>query len=778
MRRKKAALAVAAPLLAILAGLLLAPLRERPDHPAGTRTPEIDRPNVLLITLDTTRADHLGAYGYRSVRTPSLDALAKHGVLFEQCVASSPLTLPSHSSIMTGLYPTCHGVRVNGNTALSAAHETLAEAFAAQGYDCGAFVGAFVLDGRWGLNQGFHHYDDQFDLKKYKKLDLGLVQRPGDQVVSAALSWLDNHGDRPFFAWIHLYDPHTPYAPPEPYLSEYKRGGIVGLYDGEIAFMDEQIGRCMAWLDEHRVRERTVVAIIGDHGEGLGDHGELTHGYFIYDYAVHVPFLLVAPWVERTRVAAQVRTIDLYPTLLSAAKILIPEEVQGESVWPLLDSRSAAAARHAYSESMTPKVQYGWAPLLAIRTPAHKYIDAPRPEFYDLRDDPHELADLGATSSPLVAEYGALLEKLIADSSSGAPAPVAADLDSETVARLAALGYIGAPIPERPRTGAHAPLIDPKDGLAVHEAIQRAGELSNLDRYAEASCTLEQVLREDPANPQAMLLLANCYVELERSNEAKRLLSSVLQQDPRNVQALVCMAKILQGEGQGEDVIRVCKRALEVDERNTLAHTLMGQAYMDRQDYANALPSLQRAVEIQPKLTQNHLNLAACMIGLKRYADAQRTLDEILAAHPKFPLAHFHLGLLYEGMGDLPAATQAYRAEIDLNGDCYMARFNLGRILLRRGDLDHYMEQMREVTRIAPENPLGYLFLARGLLQQDADPGEILDLANKGLVLARTPEHKALAYFLLADVYSRRDQPQLVQQALEKAKQHQRRTEK
>jgi arylsulfatase A-like enzyme len=189
----------------------------------------IKKPNVLLITVDTTRADHLPAYGYKGVRTPNLDSLAKHGILFRECATAAPLTLPSHCSIMTGTYPTYHGVRINGNTALSMENQTLAESFAANGYQTGAFIGAFVLDGRWGLNQGFRHYDDNFDLKKFKKLDLGLVQRPGNEVVDAALTWLDGEKDKPFFAWLHLYDPHTPYAPPEPFLSEYGPKGISGL---------------------------------------------------------------------------------------------------------------------------------------------------------------------------------------------------------------------------------------------------------------------------------------------------------------------------------------------------------------------------------------------------------------------------------------------------------------------------------------------------------------------------------------------------------------------
>lgn len=729
--------------------------------------------NVLLITVDTTRADHLPCYGYKGVRTPNIDSLAKQGVLFRECASAAPLTLPSHCSIMTGLYPTYHGVRVNGNTALSAEHVTLAEAFASKGYETGAFVGAFVLDGRWGLNQGFHHYDDQFDLKKYKKLDLGLVQRPGNEVVDAALAWLDQQKGKPFFTWVHLYDPHTPYTPPEPYRSEYGSNGIIGLYDGEIAFMDEQIGRLVSWLDRNGLRRNTIVVVMGDHGEGLGDHGEMTHGYFIYDYAVRVPFILSDPGdgLNGTEVTSQVRTIDLYPTLLAAAAIAIPKNVQGASLWPLIEGHATVGKTlYAYSESMTPSIQYGWAPLLGLRTEKYKLIDAPRPEFYDLQHDPGELADVGRGHAEIAAEYEKLLKDVIASTASGAPAPNAANLDSETVERLAALGYIGAPVKTKPSST--NTLVDPKDRLAMHEAIQKAGELNNNDEYAEAAAVLEQVLRDDPANPQARLLLASCYVELKRVDEAQSLLRALLQEDPENVRALVCLAKILQDEGKAADVIALCETVLKVDDRNTQALAMLGQAYVKLNRYRDAQPWLQKAAEIQPKMTQNQLNLAACQIGLKQYQDAKKTLQRVIAEHPKFPLAHFHLGLLAEEEGKLPEAVGEYKKEIETYSNCFIARFNLGRLLLRMGDRPGYMEQMTEVMRIAPKNAAGYLFLARGLLQENADTNRIFSLTQEGLSLARSPEYKAMAYFMLADIYNRRNEPQQVRLALAKANEY------
>ena len=265
---------------------------------------------------------------------------------------------------MTGFYPTYHGVRLNGTTALSQTQTTLAEAFAQRGYQTGAFVGAFVLDGRWGLNQGFGTYDDQFDLRKFKHIDLAAVQRPANEVIDAALHWLDARRNTPFFTWIHLYDAHSPYEPPEPFRTDFGSRGLPGLYDGEIAFADQQVGRVLAWLRTNGLDQQTVVVIVGDHGEGLGSHGEGTHGFFVYDYALHVPFIVASPIedLHGVRVDSQVSLVDVFPTVLDLAGIDRKVKVHGRSLLPLM-YQSAADVTYAYAESMSPGLQYGWSEL-------------------------------------------------------------------------------------------------------------------------------------------------------------------------------------------------------------------------------------------------------------------------------------------------------------------------------------------------------------------------------------------------------------------------------
>jgi arylsulfatase A-like enzyme/tetratricopeptide (TPR) repeat protein len=730
----------------------------------------VEKPNVVLITLDTTRADHLGCYGHVLPTTPNADALAARGVLFTHASSVAPLTLPAHSSILTGMQPTFHGVRVNGNAALGESQETLAEVLSKVGYETGAFVGAFVLDGRWGLNQGFAHYDDRFDLKKYKHLDLGTVQRPANEVMDAALAWLESRKPGPFFAWIHLYDAHTPYEPPEPFLSRFRAGGLAGLYDGEIAFADAQVGRCISWLRTNGLDQRSVVVIIGDHGESLGRHGEGTHGYFVYDDTTRVPFLVVAPFAELqgVRVDSQVSAVDVFPTVLGLCGIGSGPKVQGRSLLPAMFHPGSPAETYAYAESMTPSLQFGWSSLHSLRSTRYKLIEAPRPELFDLSADPGEETNVFDRNPAVASRLKARLDRLVAETSQGAPAPEAADLDQETLQRLAALGYVGASAPSG-RSGDEGPLADPKDKLRVFTAVQEAGELIVKDDYAAAARTLESALREDPKMPQALLMLGGAYSELGRNEEARARFDLVLKDDPKSVQALVGMASLLMKEGKTGEVVALCKRTLSLDDQNTQAYALLGEVYTGQEKPAEALPYLEKAVLIQPKLTQNRLNLAGCLIEVKQLARAEALLKQIIEDYPRFPLAQFNLGLLYDEQGRMEDARAAYAAEVTAYPSHFKARFNLGRVLFQLGEDAAALHEMREVTRLSPHLPQGYLFQARGLLKTGAPIDQVQALVEKGLSLARTPEMKALGWLLLADVYNRRRQPEKTNEALRRA---------
>ncbi len=752
---------------------LILPLEKSPEARLAKLWSEsaVEKPNVILLTLDTTRADHLACYGYTSVKTPNLDSLARRGVLFEQAATNSPLTLPAHCSILTGMYPTYHGVRINGNTALNEEQTTIAEVLSGQGYQCGAFIGAFVLDGRWGLKQGFKHYDDQFDLKKYKHIDLGAVQRPGNEVMDVALDWLEEQKNSPFFAWIHLYDPHTPYEPPEPFRSEYGPKSRYGLYDGEIAFMDEQIGRCLSWLGNNGLDRRTILILVGDHGEGLGSHGEGTHGYFIYDYAIHVPLIIVTPFegLQGVRVSSQVRIIDIFPTLMEITAVIPPGETQGRSLLPLMFQPKKKENGFAYAESMSPNLQFGWSSIHSLQTTQYKYIDAPKAELYNLNEDPGELTNLLQQYPDIAREMKEKLDQLMEETGRGAPTPQAANLDKETIERLSALGYVGAPVATKKTSGEAGPLADPKDKFLVFKDVTSAGEMVLEEKYAEAAAKLESALQEEPMIPQALLVLSTCYVELGRTEEAKAKLDLLLREDPESIPALISMANILLEERKDEDAISLCKQTLSLDERNTQAHVLIGEIYLGQLKYSEALPHLERAVEIQPKVTRNRFTLGACLLGFQRYDRAEVELKKVVKEAPKYPLAHFNLGLLYDETGRLEEARAAYSEEVANYPGEFKARFNLGKLLFKLGDRPGSLAQMREVVKLTPNLAEGHLLLARGLLYEDVPLDEVQTEVEKGLSLAETNELKALGYFLLADIYNRLREPEKMNEALQKA---------
>jgi len=438
--------------------------------PAGVKLSDL---NLLLVTLDTTRADRIHAYGFDGVETPSVDRLAREGVLFEQAVSPAPLTLPAHSSMFTGKFPPAHGVRDNGGFFLDERETTLAERLQASGFTTGGFVGDYVLDHKWGIAQGFQTYFDDFDLSKYQSLSLGSVDRPGNEVADKALAWLDRVGSKRFFGWVHFYDAHSPYDPPEPFKSRYAGHPYVG----EIAFVDSQVGRLLDYLDAHHLANHTIVVVMGDHGESLGEHGEATHGFFVYQATMHVPLVMRAPFETMTgrRVADTVRSVDLLPTLLDLLGVSTRERFEGTSLVPLMTGTKKELGLAAYSEAIYPRFHFGWSDLRALTSGRYTFVAAPRPELYDLQQDPGEQHNVYPERQALGDRMNQELVALEQRMSASAAAPKAAvEVDPDARARLAALGYVGtfvtAASPDR------AGLADPKDKIQLFNLMTQARE--------------------------------------------------------------------------------------------------------------------------------------------------------------------------------------------------------------------------------------------------------------------------------------------------------------
>ena len=525
--------------------------------------------NVLLVTLDTVRQDRLGCYGDRRASTPNLDRLASQGILFENAVASTPLTLPSHATILTGLYPPNHGARSNGKGYLPADRTTLAETLRGRGYDTAAFIGCFVLDARFGLDQGFELYDFVVTDRGHRPSMVDYNERPADQVTDAAIHWLRQRrggkADKPFFAWVHYFDAHLPYR--SPLGNDPRFAGRP--YDAEIAFVDQQFGRLLGELQAEGLRDRTLLVVAADHGEGLGDHGELTHGMLLYEPTVRVPLLLScpSPAPAKGRVDRQlVGLVDLRPTIEELLGFPVTAPCDGRG----LASRPRANDRAVYMETMEPRDVGGWSPLFGLRAAGEKYIEGPTKRFFDLKTDPQEAVNLydsgrpgpGSSGPPGLA--GLVQELKDKQRTWMSPADGARTMSDEEIERLASLGYVHGG-----RQAATAAPVDPEEMLPVLNRSIEAEGLYAEGRLPQAERVAREVLSRWPDSPQALRVLAFCQLKTGRSKEAVDLLRGSVQRDG-NVYLLRSLAQvsILSGDyTQAEEVLQAYRHLSPDDGR-------------------------------------------------------------------------------------------------------------------------------------------------------------------------------------------------------------------
>ena len=723
----------------------------------GTSTKKYPGANVLLITMDTTRADHLGSYGYSGIRTPVLDGLAAEGVRFRNVTAQCPLTLPSHCSIFTGTYPFVHGVRDNGGFYLEPEKVTLAEVLKSKGWTTSAFVGAFVLDSRWGLDQGFDYYYDNFDFAKYKKISLDSVQREGGEVVKAFFDWLETNGDRRFFSWLHFYDPHTPYEPPEPYKSEYG-GRPWGLYDGEIAYVDSLIGKVIDKLREKRILDKSIVIIAADHGESLGEHGESSHAFFIYDATVSVPLILRLPEGNPTArtIDGQVENVDIMPTLLELLGVPIPKDVQGESLAPLLSGGRHRADRMAYSESYYPRYHYGWSELRSLRTARYKYIQAPRPELYDIVWDPGEENNISFDNKTLADTFAREIARLQEGAPSrgdGAGSP--RQLDSDTEEKLRALGYVGG-FTSNARLSRSEGLADPKDKIHLYNRIKQAEGASADREYDEALKELEGVIAEDPGIMEARQVRGQIYMELNRYEDAIEECRAALKIDPEYEAAIFTMAQAYRRLKKLDEAAAGFRRLIDLDPKDPKPYINLGEISIDTHDFDMAIALLEKAIEADPEHNAlAHNLLGSAYLGKKMLEPAEREIRRALEMRPQIPDAHYSLGLLYEEKGNLARASEEYRKEIEIHPAASPAYFNLGLLCAKTGDGKAAIRNFKEAIAANPRFARAYLFLAKTYLGRNENYDEAISLARKGLELEPEAESAPLGHYVLADIFNR-----------------------
>jgi arylsulfatase A-like enzyme/Flp pilus assembly protein TadD len=642
--------------------------------------PISSHPNVILITLDTTRADRMGFLGSKLGLTPNLDTLALDSAVFTHAYAQAPLTPTSHASILTGTYPQYHQVD-DFQRPLAADLPYAPSILRSHGYHTAAFIGAIALnpDPTYapGFDRGFETYDAGFHKEGPGEDRYHTLQRRGDEVVAHALAWLDKHPKGPFFIWIHLYDAHDPYDPPEPYKSRYASAP----YDGAIAYEDAAVGKLLRQLKLRGLYDGAVMAVTADHGESLGAHGEDTHGIFLYDETIQVPLLIKLPIKPQQASAAgkqienRVELVDILPTLLQEVRIEIPKEVQGESLLALMKTESDPAVqtwrdRAAYAQSDVPRIEFGWSAEQSLRTGKYLYIQAPRRELYDQAADPKADHDLASSSVAVADTLASQLETFRKKTASQGEPPHAA-LDPTAQQKLGALGYMASGGNVSMGSGAdHA--ADPKDKIEIADLIHRAFLLVDDNRDQEAVPLLQQLIVKDPDAPFAYALLGQCFVSLKQ--------------------------------------------------------------------YSQAVPVLRKAVQMRQDMTIAHFHLAGAFVETKDFDGAADELEIVAARMPDFEEAHQMLETAYAQAGRIPEAIEECKKVLESDPDDYGSNLLLGRLLLRSGDPASALPRLKKAASLQPAAPDPHLSLADAYAKLGRNDDAVRERAEaKRLQASRQP---------------------------------------
>lgn len=615
---------------------------------AGAAAP----PNIILITLDTTRADRMGFLGSTRGLTPNLDGLARQSVVFTHAYAQAPMTTISHASILTGTYPQFHHV-LDFAYSLDKDLPYAPAILRAHGYQTAAFLGSLALDpsvGAPGFDRGFDTYDAPFhaeDVWHDRRAD---TMRRGAEVVTNALGWLNQHPKGPFFLWVHLFDAHDPYSPPEPYRSRYASEP----YDGGIAYNDSVVGILLEQLKARGLYDGALIAVMADHGESLGAHGEATHGIFLYDETIHVPLVIKLPGqvAAGKRIENQVELLDVMPTFLQAAKVDIPAEVQGESLLTWIRAKNGDGApeswrdRPAYAQSDYPHIGYGWSALQSLRTGKYLYIQAPRRELYDESADPRAEHNLASEKTAVADTLGSRLEEFRRKTSGKRESPKAVE-DPAAQEKLIALGYIAGS--DFSKAGPVSQGADPKDNIKVVGDVHQVGFLMKAKRFDAATSMLQKAIATNPGIPTLYYELGSCYRTLHQYDKA----------------------------------VPVLRRAVELAPNSMVSRIELGLALEEKRDFAAAIPEFEKVVATMPQSQEWRLELANA----------------------------------YGHVGRFPQAIQQCKNVLKINRDNFFANLLLGRSLLLSGDAAGAIPKLKKAAAIHPEKPSPRRLLADAYAQ-------------------------------------------------------------
>mgnify|MGYP002381296395 CR=1 FL=1 len=611
--------------------------------------------NVVVVTVDTLRPDHLGCYGYSKIETPAMDGIAQRGVLFENAAAQTPLTPPSHASIFTGQNPNVHNVRNTGGFILQSSAHPLARILQEQGWDTAAFVGSAVLKKIFGFNNGFAFYDDEMPVPGKRTDFREDPERKASVVVDRAIAWLDGRtSDKPFFLWTHIYDPHIPYTPPAEFAQKYAGRP----YDGEIAYADQQLGRLFEAVARKSPAEKTIIAVLSDHGESLGEHGEHTHGVFLYDSTMRIAFMMSGPGIPAgAHVKQQARSIDFLPTLLDLMGGRAPANVQGRSLAPAFAAKPVETDI-AYGESLYPKMNMNWSELRSIRTNRWKYIRAPKPELYDLTTDPGETKNIIGEHAPEAQKFEAHLKSLISTDGSGKERVNTALVDERVMDQLKSLGYLsGAGGRSYELTGTGP---DPKDMVKVLDMIDTAESAGNKLPEAKRIALLKDALAMDEKNESLYYQLGGRLEKNGWYDEAMQLYQTALARGIESGRLHSRIADLLVRRGEKDEAIKQYEKAAQINPADLDSQNNLATAYLEKGRVADAEKVFRWILSNDDTRAAAQNGMGLISIQKQDGSAARNYFERAVQLDPDLVEAHMNLGVLYEMAGDRARARASF----------------------------------------------------------------------------------------------------------------------
>ncbi len=637
--------------------------------------------NLLLITIDTLRADALGCYSRLAPATPNINALAAKGTLFTRAFAHTPTTLPSHTNILLGACPPFHRVHDNANFLVQPQFLSLAEWLKDHGYATAAFVGAFPLDSRFGLNQGFDIYDDNYGTQGPE--DVVFIERKAEAVIDQAIRWLQVQ-KKPWFCWVHCFDPHQPYAPPEPFKTQYRDN----LYAGEVSYVDFALGRLFSFLQETSQEKSTVIVFTGDHGEALGEHGEMTHGYFAYNSTLWIPLIIYHPRTKPGQVNQNVCHADIFPTVCEILSLPTPAHVQGFSLVPAIKGKSLPC-RAIYFESLTAFCNRGWAPLRGFIAGHRKFIDLPIPEVYDLGTDFAEATNIAEEVN--IRDLKHQLESLVVTLSSPKKVTAKTLSDRETREKLSSLGYLSSI--QMPTEKIFTPKDDLKVLLPYHSKWMQAMVLHQQGKNEPAIALLLEIIAERKDFDLAYTYLANYYKERTKWEAAQQVLEEAYRYNPKSFRILIAYGLLLIDTRKYDEALVFLEKARTLVDYDPEVWNYIGVAHWRKGDYEQALQAYARALSLDSNYAVVFNNLGSLYLSLYLKKRAPEDIERAMANFrqaiqfdPKYASAYNGLGAALKFSGDLDGAIENWQKALELRPDFDYPLYNLGLTYLAKGE--------------------------------------------------------------------------------------------